>query len=1076
MLGGYTLTRQLGQGGMGVVFLGTDPLGTQVAIKVCHSLEGHSGERFSRECASLARIKHPNVVGYLAGGLGPPPFLVMEHVAGESLGDRLRHGPLEVDEARRVCAEAAAGIAAAHALGIQHRDVKPDNVLLRASDGTALIADFGLTRTLEAATLTRSGILIGTLAYAAPEQARGERTDFAADAWSLGALLFHCLTGRPPFLGENQFQLALQVVEGQVPRLRSLAPSASADLEALCHDCLQRDPAARPSAAEIASRLSAAPPPQTKRGGRAQALALAGALIVTVGAVLLSLLLEGDASTMPTPSEAEVGRKKSPRATPTPAPPLPPGWRSTWVGPAGATLERGRLWANAAEAAPLSPSARSDAFAGVVKASPGGRLEVRYPAREVRFELENPARYVVIADQAPTSRVEGDRIRYSIPADSHGIALCPGSARWEAPSITWDLAFTGMFRAHAYSGVQCVTYSRRGPRAYLSHKGNRVELAPFPDGAPRALRIGASREGEPPIAYPDDDLAAFAPELAGPMAPGTHVLLVYRGELSLGPTLLSGRPLRVDRPAVALTDPQEGEQLLIQARYECGDLNAESGPFLLASWGPERLAVERREGELALVSLRRGRRLLSVPCPVSEGPEQLELELRGPLVRGRLRSAGGRILAEVGIAWEGWKAGPTQLGFGSSGPRVRFERVEVGLGSERNREREELWGKWATLSQGIAGLTDPVKHPELCGPSRQQRRFQEARRAGLDLEALLPRLDSLALPARARILQAAIVGAQPGRAQGLARRLRKDEAGIEEVRATVDRLAWSPGEQRHSYLDMIRLGPTVDREDQGLLAAALAGFELLPTSLQGNPARVYADVVNDAYKALSPSEKRSPAWKARLEEALAQLRPHAPGHGRLLGAQAGLCISLERFDEALACYDEAVVLRDYWYDWGQRARVLARLGRRDEQVLSLFAMLASQPTKPESAISHARSALVSGELRARRPGLWAVLNLAALRMSKASLSRLGEAVARLPTPSDPREQDLLDYVRVCVSNGIPPSGERPFQVLARARAGDPKARAALADLARQDLLLRCVARSDPDLIVLVPQRPFPPLR
>ncbi|MBL4849492.1 MAG: serine/threonine protein kinase [Planctomycetes bacterium] len=1082
-LGGYTIVRPLGQGGMGMVYVGQDPEGRPVAIKICQSLAGHASERFSRECASLARIRHPHVVRYLDAGLGPPPFLVMDHVEGESLGERLRRGPLEPDEARRVCAEVAEGIAAAHALGIQHRDVKPANVLLRASDGAALVADFGLTRTLESTTLTRSGTLIGTLAYAAPEQARGKRTGPEADAWSLGALLFHCLAGQPPFVAENEFQLALAVVEGHVPRLCSLAPGAPADLEALCTDCLQQDPALRPRPEEIAARLrgwvrpSAGPPQVWKR----VAGLVGGLLILLLLALAIGVLL-------PEEPPAGPGDTAGTSSSPTPPPPLaaglPQGWASVWVGPAGAEFDRPALWESPQQASPLRPDARSVAFAGTVRVREGGRLEVRYPAREVRLEIYKPERYVVIAEGVPSAQADGeDRLRYQVPTDSQGVVLTPGNARWEAPRVTWDLALRGRFQVRLILGgvsqgkrFHRLVYSRRGPRAFLSSRPHRVELPRTADGQAQRITLGASRAGEPGVAFADEDLSVLEPSFAEPATPGAALLYVMSGDVSLGPVVIRGRPLRVDRPAVALAPAHEAPRLLIQASYRSEPLNRQSGPFLVASSGLEQIALERTADKLNLVSLRDARTLATVTCPVLEGPESLELELAGPLVSGRLRGGDGQLLATIHLPWEAWRPGPIRLGFGSSGPTIRFSRVELGARQEDLPVDSGALQSWAKLSRRIAGLCDPRQSPALCGPSRRSAQWEAARQAGRELEALLPRLGPLRLAAKARILQAAVVAGEVDRAQLLAQDLRRNEAGIERVREAVDRLTWNPRTQTPGYLEVLSRGPTVDRDNQILLASAQVCFELLPSDQHASPARVYADVLLEAYRKRSPEEPRSAVWDSRLEDARARLSIHSAGHARMLAAEAALCVALGRLEEALRCYDQAVVARDFWFTWAERARVLRGLGRTDEWFLSLLAMLASQPTKPNAAIARARDGLTSRELQAQRPGSWAALNLAAIRLTKGGFEQLRAVLRQLPPPTQPRERDLLIYVGVCLGDTAAPRGQRPLQVLARARAGDPKARAALADLALEDFLLRCVARSDPDLIGLVPQYPFPALR
>ncbi|HEX4514018.1 MAG TPA: AAA family ATPase, partial [Polyangiaceae bacterium] len=187
---------------------------------------------------------------------------------GEELGDRLARGPLSFADAREVAARIADALGAAHVLGIVHRDVKPSNIVLVAGDVTrAMLIDFGVARADVGPRRTRTGLVVGTPGYMAPEQARASRdVDARADVYALGCVLFECLTGRPPFAGEHPVAVLAKVLLDEAPRLASIAPAMPPDLDALVARMLAKDPARRPESGDAvaralrASRASTLPP------------------------------------------------------------------------------------------------------------------------------------------------------------------------------------------------------------------------------------------------------------------------------------------------------------------------------------------------------------------------------------------------------------------------------------------------------------------------------------------------------------------------------------------------------------------------------------------------------------------------------------------------------------------------------------------------------------------------------------------------------------------------------------------------------------------------------------------------
>jgi len=258
--GRYRVERVLGHGGMAVVYLAHDEeLHRPVAVKVlAEHLAGDDSvrERFVREARLAARLSHPNVVQvYDAGESEGQPFIVMEYVRGETLAEC---GQLPADEAVPLILQACAGLQHAHAAGLVHRDIKPGNLLLR-DDGVLKIADFGIARTAEATRLTQLGTVLGTAAYLAPEQAAGEDVSTAADIYSLGAVLYELLTGRPPYQFESLAELALKQREGMIVPVRDLEPAVPEPVEAAVMRSLARAPRFRPaSAAELAHELAGA--------------------------------------------------------------------------------------------------------------------------------------------------------------------------------------------------------------------------------------------------------------------------------------------------------------------------------------------------------------------------------------------------------------------------------------------------------------------------------------------------------------------------------------------------------------------------------------------------------------------------------------------------------------------------------------------------------------------------------------------------------------------------------------------------------------------------------------------------
>jgi eukaryotic-like serine/threonine-protein kinase len=255
--GRYRIEREVGHGGMATVYLAHDEeLGRPVAVKL---LPPHLADdadfraRFVREARLAGRLSHPNVVRvYDAGETDGRPFIVMEYVSGSSLADAGRLAPQRVIE---LVVQACTGLQHAHDAGVLHRDVKPANLLVSDS-GVLKIADFGIARADESTRHTQGGTLLGTAAYLAPEQIAGEDATAASDIYSLGAVLYELLTGRPPYGFSSLAELAAQQADGAIAPVRDVEPAVPADVEAVVMHALAREPRFRPaSAAELGQEL-----------------------------------------------------------------------------------------------------------------------------------------------------------------------------------------------------------------------------------------------------------------------------------------------------------------------------------------------------------------------------------------------------------------------------------------------------------------------------------------------------------------------------------------------------------------------------------------------------------------------------------------------------------------------------------------------------------------------------------------------------------------------------------------------------------------------------------------------------
>jgi serine/threonine-protein kinase len=246
---GYTVFGEIGRGGMGIIFRAHQvSLDRPVALKVLRKdASADVRERFRSEAEAAARLRHPHIAQvYDAGTCDGRPYFAMEYLDGGTLARKLGGRPQTAAEAATIVEALARAAQHAHENGVVHRDLKPSNVLL-AADCCPKIADFGLARQTVSGLGTRTGDLLGTPSYMAPEQAAGRshQSGPVGDIYSLGAVLYECLTGRPPFQGGSLIE-TLELVQSQpVKPPRLIEPHLPADLEAICLKCLEKEPGKR---------------------------------------------------------------------------------------------------------------------------------------------------------------------------------------------------------------------------------------------------------------------------------------------------------------------------------------------------------------------------------------------------------------------------------------------------------------------------------------------------------------------------------------------------------------------------------------------------------------------------------------------------------------------------------------------------------------------------------------------------------------------------------------------------------------------------------------------------------------
>jgi eukaryotic-like serine/threonine-protein kinase len=381
MLGEYQIEGKIGEGGMGTVWSAIHPvIGKRVAIKILKRelcQDAVTVERFIDEARVVNQIQHPNIVDIFAFGEMPDGrrYLVMELLKGETLRARIERAPPTVEEAIAIIRALAHALAAAHAKGVIHRDIKPDNVFLVGKFGNpsdVKLLDFGLAKLAreEQMTLTATGELVGTPQYISPEQAKGLSIDVRADIYSLGGVAFELLASRPPFLATSAMEVVAKHLMEAPSRPSQFSRVVPGALDDVVLAMLAKDPSGRPSLSELCRVLDAPDAPVRHPRVRWPFVALAVAALATA-----TLLVVGRRDTLPAdaarpsapPPTAAAAPAPPPTPVVTPTPPAPPPPRQ--AAPPRATIAKPKPVARK----PATPAAPAAPAPGVVT---DGKLQV----------------------------------------------------------------------------------------------------------------------------------------------------------------------------------------------------------------------------------------------------------------------------------------------------------------------------------------------------------------------------------------------------------------------------------------------------------------------------------------------------------------------------------------------------------------------------------------------------------------------------------------------------------------------------------------------------------------------------
>lgn len=616
----FRLGARVSEGGMAYIVRAEDlKTGRTVAVKLLKVGDAESLARFEREAAVLEALRHPQIVEHVAHGIhAGRPFLVLEWLEGCDLRTRMDDGPLGVAESVAIAESVARALAASHALGVVHRDLKPENVFLVGRDPRAAkLLDYGIAR-VEGSSRTRTGVMMGTPHYMAPEQARGEPTDARTDLWALGVVLFECLSGVQPFRGEHVPAILTKVAFEPAPALADLVPHAPEHLAELCAELLEKDPRRRPqSASLVLDRLSSAPPPSLRPSKR-QAL---GRSERTTACVVLTGV--PPATDDGTPRRLRTARLDGAEVMPV---------ELDHGGYAFVLVRDGEAVDVAARAARQAITLREDLGAAVPIAVVTTRLASR---AAVGGSIEEAARLLasategIVVDDATASLLEG---RFDLVRDSHWVRLAEERTAAETSRLLLGKAtpFVGRDNELAMlEGLYDESVDDRSSRVVVVTAGagagkSRLwrELARRLEGRAEAPLVWLARSDPERAGTPFSLLAALAREAIGcresqPRAEQLCAVLEFcQSALGSSPRMERALTALLDLWELVGVDPRPGVEEICEAWIAASHAAAAGRPLVVGledmHWAdrPSILALDRmvaseRVQPLLLVALAR---------------------------------------------------------------------------------------------------------------------------------------------------------------------------------------------------------------------------------------------------------------------------------------------------------------------------------------------------------------------------------------------------------------------------------------------------------------------------------------
>jgi len=1078
-----------------------------VAIKLLRP--DKNTERFVREVNTLRGLRHQNLVGYLDSGVGPQGhWLVMPLVQGVDLETHLREQPPTPATAARLLHGAALGVAAAHAAGVVHRDLKPANLFVRL-DGRVLVGDFGLAVADRDARLTRSGVLLGTLAYMAPEQAVDPRgAGPAADVWSLGAILYRMLCGRGPREGDSQFMALANMGKPPTPP-RELNPDVPEELEVLCLRCLAEEPGERPSASELAqalalfrsshSGLRRASPPRPRRGWGLPVLA---GFLLTAGVGL------GVWATLP-------------EDAPEPDAPAPEIHDWSLGVDAPPRLEPPEVWdAEGHRVQPLTSAGLASLFLGEVREVGGGAIEVDYTRNlpealtlthsdQLRHYLRDLLRRSGQAEIPPPFVVEAGRVRLYSPNnfDLHQWRL--GRARWTDPQLQLtfrqlkdvDLnsllvivegelgVLIGRRKLANFSGVVSHSYTPSFGPVELSYAPFAESQRVVFDGVPLEDDPGPRRERRPEEGI---------------------LVAVSEAHVQLDAARVRGIPTATDLPAWATVAHPARNRLRAELHYrrEAG----KGGPLLALrdASGAAAILGELDEAELRLWV--GGHLLTSRTLPHVPSGGTLVLERDPDVARLRLTAGGVTHTVEAPLALP--LGAGLQLAYGSRGPTLEVGALHLDWG-EQDDERarydatrvEDVLDdtpqtpgarlRWAFLLALLA-----LRQEVALALGRVQEEPEDACKAALEAFDACDPPPELAAHVQAWRIWAALVGLESERCLTWARTASEEDgetlARFQELRfsarqALQQRLLESYTIQRRD----LKTGKELDPYTRDLRALTTE-LALCVTRGRVRDSLLVDQALNAALEAEAAIGEGhlDPDTEARAEEALrllALVEPASDYAVRHAEAWGVLCLCLGRPADGLPPLERLIdrpeslgLGADFPTPLNTR-KVLLNLLAADGRMDAVAARCLEELTRtPNDA------AVVADMDRMTQPGkaaweraweghsgLRALLQLLAaehtLRTGEdpadAQLLRESARASALAAGPEPDDADLGSYVRTCLGEATPrdrlANVDRPYAILTRARRGERAARERLPGLAETNPMLRLVVRLDPELAPLL---------